>query len=248
MSAATCTSRAHSRTSWPTRPRCTASAVPQLPAPRIAIVRTSGFPRHQPQADPLLGPGQHAAPGSSGAGTTMSIDAASAAATHRRRAAGGVRDRRQRHRREHRADRDVPRDPDSAQKDGERRADRQRRQHGEDAARGRDALAAAEAKPDRKDMADDGGETGRRRAPLPGRTAATSMTLAAPLAMSSSTTVTPARTPDARSTFAAPRFPLPMRRRSAVPSRRARISANGIEPMRYASRRVQRRSRRHQAC
>ena len=58
-----------------------------------------------------------------------------------------------------------------------------------------------------------------------------SQTLAAPFAMSSSATSTPAVTPDARITFAAPRLPLPMRRKSVAPHRRARISAKGIDPM-----------------
>src|SRR5438552_17128782 len=72
-----------------------------------------------------------------------------------------------------------------------------------------------------------------RPGPLPNRS--TSHTLAAPFAMSSAATITPAGTPDARITFAAPRFPLPTRRKSDAPHRRARISANGIDPIRYAA-------------
>ena len=49
-------------------------------------------------------------------------------------------------------------------------------------------------------------------------------------------TSTPARTPEARSTFAAPMLPLPMRRRSSAPHRRDSRSANGTEPMQYATR------------
>src|SRR5581483_582670 len=60
-----------------------------------------------------------------------------------------------------------------------------------------------------------------------------SATLTAPLARSSSATRTPAVTPDARMTLAAPRLPLPIRRRSAVPHRRASSSAKGIDPIRY---------------
>ena len=44
-------------------------------------------------------------------------------------------------------------------------------------------------------------------------------------------TSTPAVTPDARNTFAAPRLPLPTRRKSLAPHRRASSSANGTEPM-----------------
>src|SRR5258708_26844847 len=69
----------------------------------------------------------------------------------------------------------------------------------------------------------------------PGLSRAASQTLAAPFAMSSTATSTPAVIPDARITFAAPRLPLPTRRRSAAPQRRARISANGIDPIRYAA-------------
>src|SRR5258706_9658399 len=53
--------------------------------------------------------------------------------------------------------------------------------------------------------------------------------------MSSSATMTPAAAPDARITFAAPRLPLPTMRRSAAPYRRARIRANGIDPIKYAA-------------
>src|SRR5438445_165629 len=69
----------------------------------------------------------------------------------------------------------------------------------------------------------------------PGLRRSASQTLAAPLVMSSTATSTPAVTPDARITFAAPRFPLPTRRKSDAPQRRARISANGIDPIRYAA-------------
>ena len=62
-------------------------------------------------------------------------------------------------------------------------------------------------------------------------TRAASHTLAAPFAMSRTATSTPAVTPDARITFAAPRLPLPTRRRSVAPHRRASISAKGIDPM-----------------
>src|ERR1700719_1462520 len=71
-------------------------------------------------------------------------------------------------------------------------------------------------------------------APAPPRRWA-STTLTAPLAMSSTATSTPAVRPEARSTLAAPRLPLPICRRSAAPQRRARIRANGIDPMRYAA-------------
>src|SRR5262249_13075711 len=67
----------------------------------------------------------------------------------------------------------------------------------------------------------------------PGSMRAASQTLAAPLAMSSAATTTPAATPETRITFAAPRLPLPARRRSDPPQRRAQISANGIDPIRY---------------
>ena len=93
----------------------------------------------------------------------MSVDAATAAATHRRRAARRVRDRRQRDRRQDRSERDVPRHPDGAEEDGQRGRDGQRGQDREDAARRRDALAAAEAQPDRIDVADDRRESGRGR-------------------------------------------------------------------------------------
>src|SRR5471032_1200548 len=69
-----------------------------------------------------------------------------------------------------------------------------------------------------------------------GLSRAASHTLAAPFAMSSAATITPAVTPDTRMTFAAPRLPLPARRRSPAPHRRDRISANGIDPRRYAAR------------
>src|SRR5262252_8817213 len=69
--------------------------------------------------------------------------------------------------------------------------------------------------------------------PAPMRPA--SQTLAAPFAMSSAATSRPAATPDARMTFAAPRLPLPTSRTSDPPQRRARISANGIDPRRYAA-------------
>src|SRR4029078_10005224 len=61
-----------------------------------------------------------------------------------------------------------------------------------------------------------------------------SHTLAAPLVISSSATRIPAVTPEARITLAAPRLPLPTRRRSATRHRRASSSANGTEPTRYA--------------
>src|SRR5437870_11481327 len=69
--------------------------------------------------------------------------------------------------------------------------------------------------------------------PLPNRPA--SHTLAAPFAMSRAATSTPAVTPDARITFAAPRLPLPTTRKSDAPHRRASISAKGIDPIRYAA-------------
>ena len=69
-------------------------------------------------------------------------------------------------------------------------------------------------------------------AAAPVLTRAASHTLAAPFAMSSTATSTPAVTPDARITFAAPRLPLPTLRRSIAPHRRASISAKGIDPMR----------------
>jgi hypothetical protein len=59
-----------------------------------------------------------------------------------------------------------------------------------------------------------------------------SQTLAAPFVMSSTATSRPAVTPDVRITLAAPRLPLPTRRRSAALQRRAISSANGMEPMR----------------
>src|SRR5437762_13836545 len=61
-------------------------------------------------------------------------------------------------------------------------------------------------------------------------------TLAAPLATSRTATSTPAVTPDARNTFAAPTFPLPMRRRSRAPQRRASNHAKGVDPRPYATR------------
>src|SRR5690349_16535172 len=61
-----------------------------------------------------------------------------------------------------------------------------------------------------------------------------SATLAAPLAASSTATRTPALTPDARRTFAAPRLPLPTVRKSAAFQRRDKSSANGTDPIRYA--------------
>src|SRR5262245_34943981 len=68
--------------------------------------------------------------------------------------------------------------------------------------------------------------------PEPRRSA--SQTLAAPFAMSNAATTTPAVMPEARITFAAPRLPLPITRRSDAPQRRAQINAKGIDPMRYA--------------
>ena len=65
--------------------------------------------------------------------------------------------------------------------------------------------------------------------PPPMRSATT--TLAAPLATSRIATSRPAVTPEARNTFAAPTFPLPTRRRSLAPQRRASSQANGVEPI-----------------
>src|SRR5262252_2459352 len=61
-----------------------------------------------------------------------------------------------------------------------------------------------------------------------------SATLAAPFAASSTATSTPALTPDARKTFAAPRFPLPTVRKSVAPQRRESRRAKGTDPIRYA--------------
>src|SRR5256885_13331951 len=72
--------------------------------------------------------------------------------------------------------------------------------------------------------------------PAPVASPTASQTLAAPFAMSSAATSTPAVTPDARMTFAAPRLPLPIWRRSDAPHRRASISAQGIDPLKYAAR------------
>ena len=55
-----------------------------------------------------------------------------------------------------------------------------------------------------------------------------------PFATSRIATTTPALTPDVRSTLAAPMLPLPMRCRSRTPHFRARSSAKGMDPMRYA--------------
>src|ERR1700704_1421999 len=65
-----------------------------------------------------------------------------------------------------------------------------------------------------------------------------SATLAAPLAISRRATSTPALTPETRSALAAPMLPLPTRRRSSAPHRRASSSANGTDPMKYARTRI----------
>ena len=93
----------------------------------------------------------------------MSVAAANAAATAVRRAAGDVRDRRQRQRREHRSERDVFRHPDGQRKERQGRHHGGGRQDREDAAGGGDALAAAKAEPHRVDVADDRRQTGGRR-------------------------------------------------------------------------------------
>ena len=68
----------------------------------------------------------------------------------------------ERQRRRQRAERHEPRAPDDGDEDGERRRRGDRGQHREGAARGGDALAAAEAQPDRRDVADDRGDRGER--------------------------------------------------------------------------------------
>ena len=100
---------------------------------------------------------------------------------------------------------------------------RERRQH-------RRRRRMPSRRPCRRETAATPGRCVRRSRPAPAAAGAAVMsakpgarpssTLTAPFAMSSTATRTPAVTPDARNTFAAPRFPLPTRRRSSTPQRR----------------------------
>ena len=151
-------SRAHSRTSWPTRPRCTASAVPQLPAPSTAT-----RPHHAAHSEPPFGAGAQphdvrAVPEDDEDRRGDAPRATAGAGLPSAYASGGSASDARPSRARCTWSATRPRDEDR-----ERRRNGQRRQDGEDAARGRHAFAAAEPQPDRIDVPDDRGEPGGRR-------------------------------------------------------------------------------------
>ena len=216
-------SRAHSRTSWPTRPRWTASAVPQLPAPRTVTrphhartpsrrsvpVRRRSDVRAMPEDDdaPTRRP-RRARPAPGCRARTRAAAARSTRAPNRARCTSSARR--------------------PATKIASAGGTASGVSTAEDAARGRHALAAAEPQPDRIDVADDRREPGggRHRGAV-AHAARRARRSRRPWPCRARRRARRRVTPDARITLAAPRLPLPTRRRSAPPQRRARSSANG---------------------
>ena len=233
MSRTVAGSRAHSRTSWPTRARCTASAVPQLPAPstatrHIMLALQHGARSHLEPAPDCSDAGRRSAPPTRTPRTTAA------------RRTCRIRDRRQHERGDHRTERDVACGPDGGRERDNCRRQCQRHQHAEHTARGRHALCRRgnAATPGRCDRPP---PRSRQAPPAYGASARrpATRTPAAPLATSRMATTTPARTPDARNTLAAPMFPLPMRCRSRTPRLRLRAAAQRVST-RSGRRRIRR--------
>ena len=109
-------------------------------------------------------------------------------------------------------------------------------EHGEGPEAGRDALAAAQAQPDRVDVAEDGDRAPRPPAARgwPGRQAQRERHREGPLGDVEAERHGARGRPALRSTFVAPTLPLPTRRTSATPNARATRKLNGIDPIRYA--------------
>ena len=194
----------------PDAPRCTASAVPQLPAPSTAACFT-GAPagrcgaRCRSTSRARLERCRN----------TMTAAAPSAAADRRTRRVHAVRDRPERDRRHQAPERDEPGGPHRGDEEHQRRQHRPGRQHREDAARRRHALAAAEAQPHRIDVTRRSRQARRRRArhPRPS-SAAQPAPSPRPSPRRAASPAIAALTPLVRRTFAAPTLPLPARRMS----------------------------------
>ncbi len=101
----------------------------------------------------------------------------------------------------------------------------------QDADIGRDALAAAEAEPDRKQMAEKGAKAGEHGG-VRARNALPVSTAAVPFSASSSSVSAARPLLPVRNTLVAPILPEPIWRRSPRPASLVRIRPNGMEPSR----------------
>src|SRR5205085_9863325 len=191
MLSTTATLRDHRCTAWPARPATTPSAVPQPPAPMIAMrcihqvqnakcrvmnerqtVFNSSFRTLHSSFQFVLRAAQQA----TDVGPVHEDDQRAAAERDReqRREASRRRSRAPKHPNAERytrggrdrAERDVARAPDDEQKDEGDKTDCRRREQEKDAKPCRHALAAAKLEPDRKTVADDDRERSRRNPPV----------------------------------------------------------------------------------